>query len=47
MSNQEIADHLFVSQTTIKTHSSNIFLKLDVNRRTQAIDKGRKIGLIP
>lgn len=47
MSNQEIAGHLFVSLNTIKTHSSNLFLKLDVNRRTQAVDKARKQGLIP
>lgn len=47
MSNQEIAAHLFVSLNTIKTHSSNLFLKLDVNRRTQAVDKARKLGIIP
>lgn len=37
LSNQEIADKLFVSLNTIKTHSSNLFLKLDAKRRTQAI----------
>jgi two-component system, NarL family, response regulator LiaR len=46
-SNQEIASKLFVSQNTIKTHSSNLFLKMDVKRRTQAVDKGRKLGIIP
>jgi NarL family two-component system response regulator LiaR len=47
LSNQEIAEKLFVSHNTIKTHSSNLFLKLDVKRRTQAVDTGRKLGLIP
>lgn len=45
-SNQEIADKLFVSLNTIKTHSSNLFLKLQVNRRTQAVQKGKELGLI-
>jgi two-component system, NarL family, response regulator LiaR len=47
LSNQEIADKLFVSLNTIKTHSSNLFLKLDVKRRTQAIEKGKRVGLLP
>jgi two-component system, NarL family, response regulator LiaR len=46
LSNQEIADRLFVSLNTIKTHSSNLFIKLDVKRRTQAIQKAKEIGLI-
>ena len=46
MSSQEIAEALFVSVNTIKTHSSNLFLKLDVNRRMQAVEKARKFGLI-
>lgn len=46
-SNREIADKLFVSLNTIKTHSSNLFIKLDVKRRTQAIQKARKLNLIP
>lgn len=46
LSNQEIADRLFLSVPTIKTHSSNLFLKLDVKRRTQAIEKARQLGLI-
>ncbi len=46
-SNQEIAQSLFLSLNTIKTHSSNLFEKMDVNRRTQAIDKARKMGIIP
>lgn len=47
LSNQEIADHLFVSLNTVKTHSSNLFLKLDVKRRTQAIEKAKRLSLIP
>lgn len=47
LSNQEIADKLFVSLNTIKTHLSNLFIKLDVKRRTQAIQKAKEIGLIP
>jgi two-component system, NarL family, response regulator LiaR len=46
-SNQEIADKLFVSLNTIKTHSSNLFLKLEVSRRTQAIQKAKELRLIP
>lgn len=45
-SNQEIADKLFVSLNTIKTHGSNLFLKLEVNRRTQAVQKARELRLI-
>ncbi len=46
LSNQEIASSLFVSLNTIKTHSSNLFQKLEVKRRTQAIETGKKIGII-
>jgi two-component system, NarL family, response regulator LiaR len=47
LSNQEIADKLFVSLNTIKTHSSNLFIKLDVKRRTQAVQKAKDLRLIP
>jgi NarL family two-component system response regulator LiaR len=47
LSNQEIADKLFVSLNTVKTHTSNLFLKLDVSRRTQAIQKAKELRLIP
>ena len=47
LSNQEIADKLFVSLNTVKTHSSKIFEKLLVSRRTQAIQEAKKLGLIP
>ena len=46
-SNQEIADKLFVSINTVKTHSSNLFQKLDVSRRTQAIQRAKELRLIP
>ena len=46
LSNQEIASRLFVSLNTIKTHSSKIFEKMDVRRRTQAIDKAKKLNII-
>ncbi|MFL5751982.1 MAG: response regulator transcription factor [Bacteroidia bacterium] len=46
LSNQEIADKLFVSLNTIKTHSSNLFEKLGVERRTQAVQKAKELSLI-
>ncbi|MEO7991444.1 MAG: LuxR C-terminal-related transcriptional regulator [Chryseolinea sp.] len=46
-SNQEIADKLFISLNTVKTHSSNLFLKLEVKRRTQAIQRSKELMLIP
>lgn len=45
-SNQEIADKLFVSLNTVKTHSANLFIKLDAKRRTQAVQKAKELGLI-
>jgi len=47
LSNQEIADQLFLSLHTVKTHTSNLFLKLDVKRRTQAIQKAKELQFIP
>ncbi|RZJ64223.1 MAG: response regulator transcription factor [Flavobacterium sp.] len=44
-SNAEIAAALFVSTNTIKTHISNIFGKLDVSRRTQAVEKAKQVGI--
>ncbi len=46
LSNQEIADTLFVSLNTVKTHTSHLFMKLDVSRRTQAIQRGKELRLI-
>jgi NarL family two-component system response regulator LiaR len=47
LSNREIGERLFVSENTVKTHSSRLFEKLAVNRRTQAVQKGKELGLIP
>lgn len=44
--NQEIADKLYVSLNTIKTHTSNIYLKLEVKRRTQAVQKAREMQIL-
>ena len=46
-SNQEIANRIFVSLSTVKTHNQNLFEKLDVKRRTQAIEKAKRLHLIP
>ncbi|GJM08211.1 MAG: helix-turn-helix transcriptional regulator [Lysobacteraceae bacterium] len=45
-SNQEVADQLHVSLNTVKTHLQSIYGKLDVKRRTQAIEKARHLGLL-
>lgn len=45
-SNSEIASQLFVSLNTVKTHVSNIFSKLEVGRRTQAVEKAKQLRLI-
>jgi len=47
LSNQGIAERLFVSLNTIKTHSSNLFVKMEVERRTQAVEKAKRLSLIP
>jgi DNA-binding CsgD family transcriptional regulator len=47
LSNREIGEKLFVSENTVKTHSSRVFEKLAVNRRVQAVQKGKELGLIP
>ena len=47
MSNREIAGKLFVSENTVKTHSSRLFDKLGARRRTQAVQIGKESGLIP
>jgi DNA-binding CsgD family transcriptional regulator len=46
LSNQQIADKLFVSESTIKKHISNIFQKLQVERRTEAIKKALELSII-
>ena len=47
LSNREIAAKLFVSENTVKTHSSRLFDKLSAKRRTQAVQIGKESGLIP
>ena len=47
LSNREIAERLFVSENTVKTHSSRVFDKLGARRRTQAVQLGKEARLIP
>jgi len=46
LSNREIAETLFLSESTIKTHVSNLLSKLDAKRRTQAVERARLMGII-
>jgi len=47
LSNREIAERLFVSENTVKTHAARVFDKLSARRRTQAIQLAKEAGLIP
>jgi len=47
LSNQEISARLFVSLNTVKTHTSNLFDKMEVKRRTQAVEMAKRLGIIP
>jgi len=47
LSNREIGEKLFVSENTVKTHTSRLFDKLGARRRTQAVQMGKAAGLIP
>lgn len=47
LSNREIAEKVFVSENTVKTHSSRVFDKLGARRRTQAVQRGKELRLIP
>jgi DNA-binding CsgD family transcriptional regulator len=46
LSNQQIADKLFVSENTVKKHISNLFFKMDVERRTEAVKKAKGLKII-
>ena len=46
LSNQEIAEHLFLSESTVKTHVSNILFKLGAKRRTQAVQAAKKLKIV-
>jgi NarL family two-component system response regulator LiaR len=47
LSTREMADRLCVSENTVKTHCSRVFEKLGVKRRTQAVQTGKRLGLLP
>jgi len=47
LSNREIAAELFVSENTVKTHCARAFDKLGAARRTQAVQRGKELGLLP
>jgi NarL family two-component system response regulator LiaR len=47
LSNREIAEKLYVSENTVKTHSARVFDKLSARRRTQAVQLAKEAGLIP
>lgn len=46
LSNKEIAEKLFIAETTVKSHVSNILSKLDAKRRTEAVKLGRQLDII-
>lgn len=47
LSNRQIGNRLFITESTVKTHAYRLFDKLDVSRRVQAVQRGRELGLIP
>ena len=47
LSNREIAERIFVSENTVKTHLSRLFDKLGAKRRTQAVQLGKQLRLVP
>lgn len=47
LSNKEIAESIYVSENTVKTHSRRVFEKLKARRRTQAVQVGKELGILP
>jgi LuxR family maltose regulon positive regulatory protein len=47
LANQEVGSQLYLSLNTVKVHTRNIYSKLDVNSRTQAVAKAKSLGLLP
>ena len=47
LSNREVAAQLFISENTVKTHCVRTFDKLGASRRTQAVQRGKELGLLP
>jgi DNA-binding CsgD family transcriptional regulator len=47
LSNKEIAERLYVSENTVKTHAASVFEKLNAKRRTQAVQLAKQAGLLP
>jgi len=47
LSNREMAERLFVSENTVKTHTARLFDKLSAKRRTQAVQRAKEAGIIP
>ena len=47
LSNKEIAETIYVSENTVKTHSRRLFEKLNARRRTQAVQAGKELGILP
>jgi LuxR family maltose regulon positive regulatory protein len=46
LSNHEIAERLFIAHGTVKRHINNIYAKLQVHRRTEAVARARELGLL-
>lgn len=46
LSNKEVGDNLFISENTVKTHVSNLLVKLDAKRRTQAVKNAKQLNII-
>jgi len=46
LTNQQIADKLFVSESTVKKHINNIFSKLEVNQRAESVKKAKKLSIL-